>query len=73
MVMALHGMTHYSLLKVGLGEMFDAKVVKLALQNYCGVRFFGDMAYACMGNEIGLRVKKGVFLGNSGKIKRYLL
>ena len=32
----------------------------------------GDMAYACMGNDFELRVKKGVFLGNMGRIKRYL-
>lgn len=73
MVMALHGLAHYSLwLQVGLSEMLDAKVVKLALQKYSGVWFFGDMAYACMGNDFELRVKKGVFLGNSGRIKRYL-
>ena len=72
MVMALHGLTHYSLwLQVALGEMLDAEVVKLALQEYSGVWFFGDTAYACMGNDFESRVKKSIFL-NSGRIKRYL-
>ena len=31
------------------------------------------MAYACMGNGFELRVKKGVFLENSRRIKMYLL
>ena len=74
MVMALHGLAHYSLwLQVGLCEMLDAKVVKLAFQEYSGVWFFGNMAYACMGNGFELRVKKGVFLENSRRIKRYML
>ena len=52
MVMALHDLAHYSLLlQVGLSEMLDAKVVKLALQKYSKVWFFGDMAYACMGKK----------------------
>ena len=37
MVMAIHGIAHYSLLQVGLGEMYDAKVGKLALYDYSKV------------------------------------
>ena len=54
MVMALHGIAHYLLLQVGLGEMYDAKVGKLALYDYSEVQYFGDMTYACMGNNFEL-------------------
>ena len=58
MTMALHGMAHYSLLQVGLGEMFDAKVVKLVLLDYSGVLYFGDTAYACMGKRLSYKLRR---------------
>ena len=35
--MTLRGMAQYTLLSMGLGEIFDSKMVKLVLHDYSGL------------------------------------